>query len=282
MPTRSTRGEASTEDDLTVATEEGHETIREYSATVEEQAIQKITSLVMKPDRIQMIADDALSDTVLHIDNFLRQLKEGQDGLRADLDAFTREPCKIELRNIKDELAVMRDKVNGEFQRLWSAINALQGKPRAIKDIEPMEVREDGDERRDSSSRRKKGSGSRGARSRKGRASRSSFSRRKRRDDRPYESDRGSSSSEESDAGESEPEGDDIRVGDRDCRRILSVDRYRLEDREPERDPRLRIAKVLAHLRHLYEGDRFDRSDPLTVLPFSRRVESNLRRCEPV
>ena len=274
MPTRSTRGEASTKDDITIATEEGRETIREYFATVEKQVLQKITSLVMKPERIQMIAEDALSDTVLRIDNSLRQLKEGQDGLRTDLDAFTREPCKIELRDIKDELAVMRDKVNGEFQRLWTAINALQGKPRAIKDIEPMEVRDDEDERRDSSSRRKKGSGSRGARSRKGRASRSSSSRHKRRDDRPYESGRDSSSSEESDAGESEPEGDDIRVADRDCRRILSVDRYRLEDREPERDLRLRTAKVLAHLRHLYEGDRFDGSDPLTVLPFLEELKT--------
>ena len=118
MPTRSARGEASTNDDLTVATEEGRENIREYFATVEKQVLQKITSLVMKPERIQMIAEDALSDSVLHMGNSLRQLKEAQDDMRADLDAFTREPCKIELRDIKDELAAMRDKVNGEFQRL--------------------------------------------------------------------------------------------------------------------------------------------------------------------
>ena len=39
-------------------------------------------------------------------------------------------------------------------------------------------------------------------------------------------------------------------------------------DREPERDLRLRTAKVLGHLKYLYEGDRFDGSDPITVLHF--------------
>ena len=36
----------------------------------------------------------------------------------------------------------------------------------------------------------------------------------------------------------------------------------------------MRTAKVLTNLRHLFEGERFDGSDPLTVLPFLEELKS--------
>ena len=77
MPTRSTKGEASLKDDVTIATGQDRETIREYFAGVEKQVLQRLTALLMKPDQIRVIAEDALSDTVLRIDDSLRQFKEG-------------------------------------------------------------------------------------------------------------------------------------------------------------------------------------------------------------
>ena len=67
---------------------------------------------------------------------------------------------------------------------------------------------------------------------------------------------------------------DDILVADRDYRRILSVDRFRIFDREPERDLRFRTAKVLVQLRLMYEEDIFDGSWPIAVLYFLEELKT--------
>ena len=72
----------------------------------------------------------------------------------------------------------------------------------------------------------------------------------------------------------SDEDKDDIRVADRDCRRVLSIETYRLHDRESERDIGLRTTKVLQNLRHLFDGERFDGSDPLTVLHFLEELKT--------
>ena len=247
----------------------------EYFASVEESVLKKLTKLLMNPQRIQALAEDALSDKILRIDASLRQLAEGQDGLKGELDAFTREPCKAELQSLRDELAGIRARMDREFQKLWSELQTLKGKPRARNSDEPLEVRNTDWDEDDSSTRRKKGRGSRDAQSRKKRAKGSSSSKHKRRNDREHESDSdSSSSSDESDADLKDPDGDEIRVADRDCRKALNVGTYRLVDRDPERDLALKTAKVLANLRHLFDGERFDGADPLTVLPFLEELKT--------
>ena len=144
MATRSSRRNvAETEDTTPSEIEAGRQNLREYFAKIEENVLQKLTDLVMKPDRIRNIAEDAFSDTALRIDNSLRQLAESHNELREELNAFKREPCKDELRLLTNELALLRERVNGEFQKLWSAINTLKGdKPRARDDDnEPIVVR---------------------------------------------------------------------------------------------------------------------------------------------
>ena len=273
METRSGRKTDAEEESIAPVGEE-QENVRDYFAMVEESVLKKLTKLVMNPDRIRAIAEDTLSDQILRIDSSLRQLAQGQDGLRKDLDAFTREPCKFELQSLREELAVVRDRVNGEFQKLWSEINTLKEKSRANNN-EPLGVRDNDIELVDSSTRRKKGRGSRDAQSQKNSAKGSRSSKHKRRKDRHHESDSDStSSSSESDADLNDPDGDEIRVADRECRKVLNVNAYRLIDRDPERDLALRTAKVLTNLRHLFEGERFDGSDPLTVLPFLEELKT--------
>ena len=251
------------------------ENIRDYFAMVEDSVLKKLTKQIMNPDRIRTIAEDALSDTILRIDSSLRDITQGQEGLRKELDALVREPCKCEFHALRDELTKLRGRVEGEFQKLWSAINTLQEKSRAREPNEPLGVRDSDIEIIDSSSRRNKGRESGDAHSRRSSAKGSRSSKHKRRRDRLEESDSDSTaSSSESDADLKDPDGDEIRVADKDCRKVLNVNAYRLIDRDPERDLALRTTKVLTNLRHLFDGERFDGSDPLTVLPFLEELKS--------
>ena len=278
MTTRSSRKNTANTEEITPSeVEEGRQSVREYFAKVEENVLQRLTDLVMKPDRIRNIAEDALSDTVLRIDNSLRQLTQSHNDLRGELEEFRREPCKAELRLSGNEITEVRERVNGEFEKIWSAIKALKGsKPRAKKDDdEPISVRGSDEEDEEPPSRRGKGRGSHDARSKRSRAKKSRHSKHTRRSRRgeDYEDD-SSSESDESDNELNDPDGDEIRVADRDCRKVLNVETYRLVDRDPERDLALRTTKVLANLRHLFDGERFDGSDPLNVLPFLEELRT--------
>ena len=84
----------------------------------EKRIIHNLTNLVLKPEHIRNIAEDTLSDTILRVETSLRRLAQGQDDLRQELNAFKHEPCKIELQSLNDELAVVRDRVDGEFRKL--------------------------------------------------------------------------------------------------------------------------------------------------------------------
>ena len=278
MTTRSSRRNAADTEEITPSeVEAGRQNLREYFAKIEENVLQKLTDLVMKPDRIRNIAEDALSDTVLRIDNSLRQLVGSHNEMREELDVFKREPCKEELRLLTNELASIRERVNGEFEKLWSAINTLKGKKpqERSEDDEPIGVRGNDEENDELPNRHGKGRKSKDARSRRSRSTKSRHSKQKRRGRRSEEwDDYSSSESEESDADLNDPDGDEIRVADKDCRKVLNVETYRLEDRDPERDLALRTTKVLANLRHLFDGERFDGSDPLSVLPFLEELRA--------
>ena len=270
---------------LSDAEAQQHE-MRAFFAELEDRTLQKITKDLMRPERMRAIAEDALSDTILRIDTAMRKLAQGQDDLRQKLDAFAREPCKDEFRVLREELAALRDRADGEFQKLWAAINTLKGEtPRARdENDEPILVRDDnGDKGQapDPPTRPQRRNGSKSTRSRKGREKGSRSPKRKQRKHRLFESDSdSSSSSDESIADLDDHEDDEIRVADRDCRKVLNVETYRLIDRDPERDFALKTAKVLTNLRHLFDGERFDGTDPLTVLPFLEELKSTFDDAE--
>ena len=276
MPPRSRRDTPVEETEDPARGENLRESVRQYFAEVEDEMLRRINSTVLAPERITAIIDKKYSDTFARVDLINRTMAESLAALRKEFRAFAEEQCKSELQSLKDEIAALRDHTGREFQRLWEAIASLRKDqpPEKEEKLEPEEVRVSDDEVQSKDSHT--GKGPKKLRSPKGRArskSRSSRERRKRRPSYGSDDDRSSSSSDESEADMSEPERDDIRVSDKGCRRILSVDRYRLLDREPEKDLRLRTAKVLAHLKHLYEGDKFDGSDPITVLHFLEELK---------
>ena len=276
----STRGRRAVTTEREVAPPEAEDTgrreARAYFREAEEAMLEKLTSEVLRPERIRAVFEDEYGERLLRIEESCRALAQSQRGLREKFQMFTDEPCKNELQSLREELAATRDHVTGEFQKLWSAINTLKGnQPRATENDDELEIVQGANEP-DPPTQPRKGRGSKDSRSRNSRAKKSHSSKRKQRKRKVYESDTDSdTSSDESDDDDlNDPDGDEIRVADRDCRKVLSVETYRLRDRDPERDLALRTTKVLANLRHLFDGERFDGSDPLTVLPFLEELQA--------
>ena len=67
---------------------------------------------------------------------------------------------------------------------------------------------------------------------------------------------------------ESDTDSEDIRAADRSYRKAMSVETYRLYNRETERSKQWGTNKLLTTFHHLFTGDTFDGSDPVTVLHF--------------
>ena len=250
--------------------------VRAYFREAEEAMLQKLTAEVLRSDRIRTVVENEYGERLVRIEESFRALAQNHQGLREKFLIFTEEPCKNELQSLRDELTKTRDHVTGEFQKLWRSINTLkEASPRATDTDNEPEVTQ-GDNDVDPPTRPRKGRGSNNSRSRSSRAKKSHSSRSRHKSRKHYESETDSSiSSDESDDDDlNDPNGDEIRVADRDCRKVLNVETYRLTDRDPERDLALRTTKVLANLRHLFDGERFDGSDPLTVLPFLEELQA--------
>ena len=98
------------------------------------------------------------------------------------------------------------DRVDGDFRKLWSAINALQGESRAIATSEPGQVREEERQSRDPTPSPEDKEGSKEAPPRKGLAKQQKRSQKRKGTKLFYEWNNGSSRSDESDAGLSDPE----------------------------------------------------------------------------
>ena len=243
-----------------------------YFAEAREDMLKHLTSEVLRPSRIHAIVEDYLGDTLSRVQDSLKELASSHDALVEEFRAFRQEPCKRELESLNKEIAALRSHTKGELTRLWHEVKALKGQRPAREDDEPEEVREIDNEGTPPS---KKKGGSR-TRSRRSRTHRSTSSKGRRKKGRHHESDgdsSDSSDSSESDAEMSDGDRDDIRVADRACRKVLDVETYRLHDKDPERDLGLRTTKVLQNLRHLFDGERFDGSDPLTVLHFLEELK---------
>ena len=244
-----------------------------YFAEAREDMLKHLTSEVLRPSRIHAIVEDYVGDSLTRVQDSLKELATSHDALREEFHAYRQEPGKRELESLSKEIAALRSHTKGELTRLWQEVKALKGRRHAREDNEPESVRENDDDDTPLSPKKKSGSNTRSHRSR---VRRSTSSKSKQRRGRHYESDGDSSSSSdasESDADLSDRDNDDIRVADRGCKKVLDVETYRLHDRDPERDLGLRTTKVLQNLRHLFDGERFDGSDPLTVLHFLEELK---------
>ena len=251
------------------------ENIRGFIAQVEETLTNRLASELLTPGRIRAVVDDEYGNRLRRLDEACSALSQGLKVLRNEFETYKEKPCKTELQSLGDELASMRSHVTGECQKLWRELEKLKGEsPREPSPNREPETVPDED---DPPTQPRKGKGSRQSRSRKSGAKSRHTSRRKPRKSHYYGSESDlSDSSESSDDDLNDPDGDEIRIADKDCRKALSVKTYRLVDRDPERDLTLKTTKVLANIRRLFDGERFDGSDPLAVLPFLEELKTTL------
>ena len=252
------------------------ENIGDYFARAEEAVLQRLTSETLRPSRIQAVVDDYLGNRLTRVDESLAMLTASLNALRQEFHAKSQEPTRCSCPTLKDDVAALRDRTKGEIDRLWEAVKALKGNgPNPPGDPEPEEVSGSDDDAPRSPRRKKVGSHTR---SRKSRSRKTSSSRRRGKHSRRPDDE--SSDSSESEGDLSDRDKDDIPVADRNCRTVLSVKTYRLNDRDPERDLGLRTTKVLQNLRHLFDGERFDGSDPLAVLHFLQELKTTFDDAE--
>ena len=202
---------------------------------------------------------ECLTSPFSQVEGKLQQLSElftvlGEQIERSDLPSL-----KKEMLTLKDNLADVRTYVQAEFTVLWKHISKLE----QLQEVTPeKDAGNVGDKPQPRVSSKDKHSSSRLSARKKTSTSRK-YSLRK--DVRDPDSDSDSDSPLSSDA---ESDLDDVEVADELCRRVMQVETYRLLDRNPERNPRLKVAKSLAELRHLFDGEMFDGSDPLSLLHF--------------
>ena len=240
------------------------EALESYVQQLNEKLADVVKSVPADKKRIQAIVIDTVGETLdLHADT-IKKLMDDQG--REGPDKSTIDAIRSEIADLKGEIKSLRSSVNAQLETLWTEVSGLQdmcrnqGPKKKSTDLEEVEFSKKREDRKSSRSRTRR------------RRQTSSSRRRKRRN----ESDLSEFSSEESDShSESGNENEDeMYVADDDCRKALKVETYRLEDRNPERDTRLKTVKVLSTLRHLFDGDRFSGEDPLTALHFLEELKN--------
>ena len=213
-------------------------------------------------ERIQQLVSSLVETPFGKIDDELARLAELNKKLQGQLEASNLASMKQELQSLKKDIAELRTSTQAEVTLLWRHISKLE---------EPADTnQEPGTDgagiapRPDAGSRNRHSAAQRSA-SRKKKTSSRRHARRKSKNT-GYETDSSSDSPLSSDAEESDL--DDIQVADEACRKVMQVETYRLQDRNPDRDPRMKVTRTLADLRHLFSGEMFDGSDPLSLLHF--------------
>lgn len=213
-------------------------------------------------ERIEELVTACIDSPLRKVESEARQLAELNAELRSQLEACNPASMQKELQSLKKDLAELRTSAQTEFTLLWRHISKLEEAPEV--DQEPGADEETTVPRRRAGSREKRSSRLRSGSKKKGTSSRS-LARRKSRNS-GYGSGTSADSPLSSDAEESDI--DDIQVADESCRKVMQVETYRLQDRNPDRNPRMKVTKTLAELRHLFDGEMFDGSDPLSLLHF--------------
>ena len=220
----------------------------EYAQRTQE----KITEIVMA----------CLDSPLRRVESKINQLSEISNLTQDQLQACDPASLKQELHSLKKELAELRTSAKAEFTLLWRHVSKLE-EPQE-EDDEPGADEGLISPRRRGGSKERHSSRLRSVGKKKATPSRP-LSRRKSKHS-GYESEPPSDSPLSSDAEESDI--DDVQVADELCRKVMQVETYRLQDRHPDRNPRMKVTKTLAELRHLFDGEMFDGSDPLSLLHF--------------
>ena len=210
----------------------------------------------------------------------LEQLKADLTALRTDVESSDPQSWQQDKRRLDKDVDALRDFVQRSSEVIWQQIAQLEGRIPGQVPSPRTKVEEDAgmgseDDRKTPSTSR--------AEKRLGRKSRRKKSPGRRKPKgRRRSSERSSDESDTTDGSDShaESETDDIRITDRSCRKAMSVETYRLYDRATERSTRLNTTKMVNSVRHLFTGDRFDGSDPITVIHFLEEMKSALDEAE--
>ena len=239
-----------------------------------------LTSSTWFREMIEQTARGLFEPKVKEIHTELLNLKANLSALRTDIEPLCSNSWQQEIYRLDRDIDALRDFVKRSSEAISQEMAQVVGKssedalnPR-VKPEDVVDKISDQDRRgaRRSRSPTKKTRKYRGKKSR-GRVVRS------RRDFDSSEDESESFASGASDA-ESESDSEDIRVADRSCRKAMSVETYRLYNRETERSKRWSTNKLLTTVRHLFTGDTFDGSDPVTVLHFLEEMQSAFNEAE--
>ena len=195
-----------------------------------------------------------------------QQLRDNLSALRSDMESKDSESWRQDVERLDKDVEALRDFVQKSTEIIWQRIDA---QPDSVPAEPPTIPKEEG-KKAEMSSRRTPEEKPRGS-SRRRRATRQRKAKRVYTDSESES--HASDSMSESDVG-SDSETDDIRTADSACRKALSVETYRLNDRSTRRSKRWTTSKVLNTVRHLFKGDNFDGSDPINVLIFLEEVKS--------
>ena len=231
-----------------------------------------------------------MTQTILEcVEPQLEGIRKDLEQLRADLNVVRGEveqkcsgSCLQEVGRLDKDVLALRDFTQKNSDAIWKQIAHI-GEQIPKRDVPPLIKEEEDPVRDDAMADRRsplRGTRSRSPtptpirRSRRGRRSdgKKGYGRRSRRRDAWSDESDVDITSDESDTG-SESEAEGIRVADRHCRKAMSVETYRLDDRSSERR-RSNTSKLLKGVQHLFTGDRFDGSDPITVLHFLEELQS--------
>ena len=232
---------------------------------LDEKVAQMADSYPTDREKLAAIVMDIVGDTLDAHAGAIEKLAKNQPQKGADGEGTIPEGIKRELQKLREEVKDLQETVKAQLGAMWRDLSTMKAAINA-KDKDPMS--DEGDPFEWPPKTRKKQT----SRSRSARKNRSSSSRRK--DLTVVISEPSGSESEPSDGHSSAEEDErDEFVTDDNCRTALRVSTYRLKDRNPKRDTRLKTVKVLADLKHLFDGDRFSGDDPLTVLHFLEELK---------
>ena len=241
-----------------------------------------LTSAPGLKEMIQQAVKSHVDAELVGLRQELEHLRTDLTACRNDLEAQNLKSCEQDIGRLDEDVAALREYTQKTSDALWQQIAQMHEKTPngggpllATKEEDPDRDDAHGDRRSSSRPERARSPSPSPERSRRRKARRGrkrEESRRRGRKSVWRDDSASSDSSEDSDIG-SESEAEGIHVVDRHCRKALSVEKYRLDDRSSERR-RSNTSKLLKSVQHLFTGDRFDGSDPITVLHFLEELQS--------
>lgn len=201
----------------------------------------------------------------------LQQLEDDLVLKRRDDELQGSEYARQEVSRLDKDLEALREYTRKATGEVWGQLTTLSGK---IQEISPQKEEDILADEADKDRRSSIESRMSAIRRRKSRGKKSSGRRKHRAKYYASESSSDQSDSDRSSDGSLESETEDIRTADRACRKAMSVETYRLINRATERSKRWSTNKMVNTVRHLFKGDNFDGSDPISVLIFLEEIKS--------